>query len=390
MRKPQVFIASSSEATETADILQVALSNWSYPEVWTQGFFELTKTTIESLEKNMPRFDYCIFLLTPDDISVVRNEVYQTSRDNVIFELGLSTGILGRGRTFVIKPKTIDVKIPTDLLGVGILEYDNTAPNLRASLSVVSTQLKTHIRQEAKVTSMLEKNQKVINEFNKMNSLINENHLGNYNRLLKCVKERVLGCKIMREDWRIDIQYNTENLCRGTIKEKIEFDYKLINITNEVVKYPLSLMYLDDDVSCLYTMSKIDEYGKKIVIFQNDNGNLKYRVGNVVKKVQEVDLQPNTTYIVHMDFEFTHNVSKNKPFIHNSLAPIQPTIGTTVKVIIPKGFDFDLLGVDGVVAEKSQDLGNTQILNYNLPYVLLSEQIIEYIFQRKGDVNEKL
>lgn len=376
----KILILSSGEAENTARLLQVSLAKWAYPEVWSQGLFEMTQTNIESLEKNMPLYDYCIILLTPDDISISKGKQEQTPRDNVIFELGLSTGILGRERTLIVKPKTSKVKIPTDLSGIYIQEYNDSMPNVTAALSIVSTRIQEYAH---KKRSMLSNNKHIINKIACMNTSINTNYLNNYNKLLSCVYDMVLGVKLMRENWRIDIQYSIENWHRGIINEKIEFEYRLVNITNETVRYPLSLMYLDDGISYLYTMSKIDEYGKKIVVFNNQNKNIEYRRGNVIKKAQEVELEPNTIYIVHMDFEFIHNVSKTKPFIHNSLAPIQPTIGTTVKVNLPIGFEFDLLGLEGQVADECQQLGNTQVLYYNIPYVLLSQQIIEYVFQRK-------
>ena len=41
-------------------------------------------------------------------------------RDNTIFELGLFLGALNRQRTLIVTEKGLDVKIPTDLLGVAL------------------------------------------------------------------------------------------------------------------------------------------------------------------------------------------------------------------------------------------------------------------------------
>lgn len=77
MSKQSIIILSSGESIETANILQTTLSGWLFPEIWTQGIFELTKTNIESLDKNKPSYDYCIILLTPDDINISREIQYR-------------------------------------------------------------------------------------------------------------------------------------------------------------------------------------------------------------------------------------------------------------------------------------------------------------------------
>jgi predicted nucleotide-binding protein len=52
-----------------------------------------------------------------------RQKEHQAPRDNVIFELGLLTGALGRERTLMATPAGIDLKIPSDLAGVVPVKY---------------------------------------------------------------------------------------------------------------------------------------------------------------------------------------------------------------------------------------------------------------------------
>ena len=66
---------------------------------------------------------FAIFVFSPDDITKIRNSEFLTVRDNVIFELGLFMGALGRERTFVVKPRSQKIKGPSDLLGLSPVEY---------------------------------------------------------------------------------------------------------------------------------------------------------------------------------------------------------------------------------------------------------------------------
>jgi len=67
--------------------------------------------------------DFAVLVLAPDDLTISRGKRKACPRDNTIFELGLFMGALSRDRTYIISPKSLDLKIPTDLLGVTPLTY---------------------------------------------------------------------------------------------------------------------------------------------------------------------------------------------------------------------------------------------------------------------------
>lgn len=93
--KPKIFIASSVEGLEIAYAAQVNLEHDAEITVWSQGVFNLNKTTINNLITAINNFDYGIFIFSPDDITKLRDKAVLTVRDNVIFELGLFIGKLG-------------------------------------------------------------------------------------------------------------------------------------------------------------------------------------------------------------------------------------------------------------------------------------------------------
>jgi predicted nucleotide-binding protein len=119
-----VFIGSSSEAADVATYLDKALKKQGIAtRSWIDGVFQVSETTIESLTNIASQVDFAILLLTPDDITTSRKKKVNSPRDNVIFELGLFMGALGRDRTLIVADKTLG-KLPSDLLGVVTLRYE--------------------------------------------------------------------------------------------------------------------------------------------------------------------------------------------------------------------------------------------------------------------------
>ncbi len=124
MPKPSVFVGSSSEGLEFARAIRSLLTDDAEVTIWKEDVFEVGKTFIESLLDALPRFDYSILILTPDDLVSVRNVDSFGPRDNVIFELGLFMGRLGRSRTFIVRQAGAKMKMPSDLDGVTMATYE--------------------------------------------------------------------------------------------------------------------------------------------------------------------------------------------------------------------------------------------------------------------------
>jgi|SRR5215213_6884468 len=149
---PTLFIASASESLDVAYAIQEELEEFAEATVWQQHLWEPTRTTLEDLISALDQFDFGAFVFTPDDISIIREQEQSSTRDNVIFELGLFVGRLGRERNFIIMPKTaFKHRLPTDLLGVTTLSYtaDRKDRNLRAALGPACNQIRKAIRAHA-------------------------------------------------------------------------------------------------------------------------------------------------------------------------------------------------------------------------------------------------
>jgi len=123
--RPSVFIGSSSEGLSIARKLKRVLSNDLRIDVWDEGtIFGLGEATLESLEAAVVKYDFGLFVFTPDDQLHSRGQVKPVARDNVLFELGLFVGKLTRRRAFVIRPTGSAITLPTDLAGITTATYE--------------------------------------------------------------------------------------------------------------------------------------------------------------------------------------------------------------------------------------------------------------------------
>jgi hypoxanthine phosphoribosyltransferase len=144
--RPSLFVGSSSEGLNIASALQVALDYECEVELWTQGVFGLTKGSLESLVNSLTRFDFAVLALTPDDLTLSRGIKKPSARDNVLFELGLFIGALGRERTFILCDRTKAIPFPSDLAGVTPVTYEpHSSGNEVSSLGAACTLIKNAI-----------------------------------------------------------------------------------------------------------------------------------------------------------------------------------------------------------------------------------------------------
>lgn len=134
---PTVFVASSVEGLEAARAVQSLLERDANVIVWTQGAFGSGSGALENLSHAASNTDFAVFIFTPDDTVQVRGRSYEITRQNLVLEFGIFMGLLGAPRTFIVLPQDADLKLPSDLAGIGYLQYSLGAavPNLIAALA---------------------------------------------------------------------------------------------------------------------------------------------------------------------------------------------------------------------------------------------------------------
>lgn len=146
--QPRVFVGSSRESMDVANSIQTALAPHPFVvTVWTNGVFGPSDFTLEALERVAQESDFAILVLGPDDRVISRRRAGLAPRDNVILELGLFVGALSRRRVFLVLPHGVDLKIPTDLLGVTPVVYEptNDMGQLQANIEPGCAQLEAVI-----------------------------------------------------------------------------------------------------------------------------------------------------------------------------------------------------------------------------------------------------
>jgi hypothetical protein len=134
--KPRAFIGSSVEGLDVAYALQENLDFDLEATVWPQGVFAPSDIVLSALVDSLDNYDFGIFVFTPDDLVLYRQEERATVRDNVLFELGLFIGRLGVDRCYIVQPRgSTQPRLPTDLLGVVTAQYqtDRQDQNLVAA-----------------------------------------------------------------------------------------------------------------------------------------------------------------------------------------------------------------------------------------------------------------
>jgi CRP/FNR family transcriptional regulator, cyclic AMP receptor protein len=144
----RVFIISSVESLQIARYIQNAFEHDPFTvTIWTDGVFKISSYTLQSLEDELDQSDFAIAIAHGDDLTAVRGMQWPTPRDNVIFELGLFMGRLGKTRAILMEPREEKVKLPSDLTGITTVSYHFRGDKDSAeSLGPACNKLRDHIK----------------------------------------------------------------------------------------------------------------------------------------------------------------------------------------------------------------------------------------------------
>jgi hypothetical protein len=244
--KPRMFIGSSVEGKDIAEHIQLGLEYDVETTIWHQGIFGLSDGSLESLVRAAKDFDFAALVLTPDDLVIKRGTEKGSPRDNVVFELGLFMGALGRERTFIVYNRDKQIDLPTDLAGVTSATFVSRSDNnLQAALGPVCTRIKQAIKKSGLKASHAAEAEALAPAVKNEPStvVVDRQDKGDYETITEALKAVELGSRILVRP--------------GVYSESIVID-KPVEIIgdgdrNEIV---------------------IQAYGKYVILFQADNGKI--------------------------------------------------------------------------------------------------------------------
>jgi hypothetical protein len=153
MSKPRIFLGSSGAQKKLLQSLTRGLEEVAHVDPWTAVFNPGT-STLHRLVELTREVDFAAFVFARDDWTAANQPASSPARagqasprDNVVFEAGLFGGVLGMNRTFILHAR--DSKLPTDLLGLTCVRYDDAGN--AAEMRAINQKLRGAIEAEGRL-----------------------------------------------------------------------------------------------------------------------------------------------------------------------------------------------------------------------------------------------
>lgn len=138
--KPTLFIGSSTERLPIARGLKQILMDCADVTVWDEApeLQVIGASILNSLVKVGELYDFALLVFGQDDSTMMSGVKTPTVRDNVLFELGLFMGHMGRDRAFWLSPKGSKAPhVSSDLDGIIHLVFDE--PEMADDTSILGS-----------------------------------------------------------------------------------------------------------------------------------------------------------------------------------------------------------------------------------------------------------
>lgn len=144
--KPKIFIGSSGDGLAVAEQVRTNLSSIGDCLVWKDsGVWEPNRSTFDNLLRMTGYFDFGVFVATMDDVTLTKDVLALEPRDNVILEMALFLGALGRDKSLLLVEN--GVKLPSDFKGMYMAHFDRgDDASIAAACSEYAAHMAEHYR----------------------------------------------------------------------------------------------------------------------------------------------------------------------------------------------------------------------------------------------------
>lgn len=318
--KPKIFIGCSVEGMSIAYSIQENLEYDAHITIWSQNIFDLTESTLDSLLKALPDFDFGIFIFKPEDTIIFRNEEKSIVRDNIIFEFGLFLGRLGKDRVSFLTPRsTTNFHLPTDLIGITPGTYDNTRnDNLNASLEPFCNKIRKKLNKFALISFSGFENASL-----KIQNIITEKHEDWQSRLvIELIRAEIGDIQLKLKDLEDDLSF----VKSSTLDYSEYFNY-LRNYTNDAKRLLEILVRVlisnDSELICAINKEtapvKIKYVVDKILLSINELINMEFEVKSINPPDELIELKENQS---NWSKELIEEILRLPDILENLLKPI--------------------------------------------------------------------
>lgn len=178
--KTRIIIFAAKEQQRFVEELQSRFYHDQYSvEVWTDGFFTLSKSYIENFSNLKLYYDFAVVLLSGDDLVYQRGKKIPVARDNVILELGMCIEAFSMSKTIIIQEQV--VQMPSDLLGVQTISYSLAErDSLGAVTGAIAAKIKSHIEKFIQNDTLLSWNELLYHTKRLVNELRKSEGIGGF------------------------------------------------------------------------------------------------------------------------------------------------------------------------------------------------------------------
>ena len=149
MGKPKVFIGFTGESIKIAETVFSILNQETEPTLWGKDIFLPGQSPLKTLEEQLRLHSFAVFITSPKDI-IKKGDPPQPASDNILFNIGLFSGVLGAQRVFLLVPENEEKNLPSDCHGIIQIPYDQKRllkepPEYAAAVQAACAQIRLEI-----------------------------------------------------------------------------------------------------------------------------------------------------------------------------------------------------------------------------------------------------